>query len=64
MDDFRDFFPYCESCMYYSFYADTGDAYCTAAFDEDDIAVLLYRKKSVCPFYRGGNEYDIVKKQL
>ena len=62
---FEDFaFPECENCLYNSYDDEAGENYCTAAVDEDDLARMSYKKSKACPFYRGGNEYSIVRKQI
>lgn len=53
----------CDTCMYYEYDDDYEGYVCTMSFDEDETA----RLKSTtyhCPYYRGGDEYTIVKKQI
>ena len=57
-------YPECEDCVYNSWDEDAGDSFCTAAVDEDDLARMSYRKSSRCHFYKGGDEYMIVRKQI
>ncbi len=53
----------CESCMNY-YYDEQDDMYeCVMNFDEDDFERLGYGKKQ-CPYYRFGDEYSIVRKQI
>ena len=63
MEDKNGFFERCEECMYY-FFGDGEEDGCTAPLDEDDIAGMYGRGRSRCPFFRGGDEYQIVKKQI
>lgn len=58
------FFERCEDCVYYVFDdGQEGDS-CTAPLDEDDIADMYGRGRTHCPFFRGGDEYQIVRKQI
>lgn len=57
----------CENCMY-SEYDEMIEQYiCSYEFviDEDDFARMNYinRNNNICPYFRMGNEYTIVKKQ-
>lgn len=52
----------CESCAYYMYDEEYDEYLCTADLDEDDIYRLSIGQKG-CPFYRGGDEYSIVRKQ-
>lgn len=57
------FYGRCEECVYYVFGDETEEEGCTAPLDEDEIAGMLGRNGGRCPFFRGGDEYLIVKKQ-
>lgn len=53
----------CETCMNY-YYDEEDDMYeCVMCFDEDDFERASFSKKT-CPYYRFGDEYTIVKKQI
>ena len=55
----------CEDCMYYEYDYDYEEYYCTqSCLDEDDIARMAQDSHYHCPYYREGNEYTIVKKQI
>ena len=55
----------CEDCMYYEYDEEYEDYYCSqSCLDEDDLAKMAEDSRFVCPFYRVGNEYTIVKKQI
>lgn len=55
----------CEDCMYYDFDYDMEEYYCSqSCFDEDDLAKLSMDPHYQCPYYRQGNEYTIVNKQI
>ncbi len=57
----------CKDCMYLVYDEEMKDYVCeaTVAMDEDDYYDSYYgsgyRKK--CPYYKVGDEYDLVKKQ-
>lgn len=40
-----------------------NETYCGIAMDEDEYIRFIQSKYRVCPYYRPGTEYDIVKKQ-
>ncbi|MBR5967679.1 MAG: hypothetical protein IK001_03670 [Lachnospiraceae bacterium] len=55
----------CDDCMYYEYDEEYEEYYCAQAnFDEDDCARMAEDPHYTCPFYRRGNEYTIVKKQI
>lgn len=54
----------CESCAYY-IYDEEYDAYiCDAAMDEDDYVQMRMEPHFACPYYRNGDEYRVVRKQI
>lgn len=57
-------YPECEKCVYNEFDDEAGESFCNAAADEDEIARMSYRKSKACPFFKGGDEYMIVRKQI
>ncbi len=55
----------CENCMYYEYDYDYEEYCCTqSCLDEDDVAKLALDSRYVCPYYREGDEYTIVRKQI
>ena len=52
----------CESCVYYEYDEEFDDYYCSVDMDEDDYARSLQYQQ--CPFWRDGDEYKVVRKQL
>ena len=54
----------CDYCMYYEYDEDYECYTCGKDLDEDDMAHFLSGRSFECPFFRNGNEYAIVKKQL
>lgn len=58
----------CENCMYAEYDYIIEQYMCTIDFiiDEDDFARISYNKTSnnYCPYYKIGDEYTIVHKQI
>lgn len=54
----------CETCAYYAYDEIYDDYYCTVDMDEDDYARLMQGHYRQCPFWRDGDEYKTVRKQL
>ncbi len=54
----------CDSCAYLV-YDEEWEAYvCDACPDEDEMARLLSGNARGCPYYRNGDEYKIVRRQI
>lgn len=54
----------CESCAYYT-YDDEYEYYvCECNLDEDEMSAFLRGVEFACPYYRVGDEYLIVRKQM
>lgn len=54
----------CEECMNYS-YDDEYECYtCLMDLDEDEWYRFVSEKFKDCPYFRRGDEYTIVKKQI
>lgn len=54
----------CESCALFYYDEDYDDYVCSADMDEDDYGRLVASERSVCPYYRDGDEYKIVRHQI
>ncbi len=54
----------CDDCMNYEYDDDSECYVCVMDLDEDDMVRFLTGQTFQCPFYRCGNEYAIVKKQM
>ncbi|MCR5250287.1 MAG: DUF6472 family protein [Lachnospiraceae bacterium] len=56
----------CEQCMYLEYDEEFDDYVCVKenGMDEDDMYRLLSREEQQCPFFRAGDEYQIVKHQM
>ena len=54
----------CEECINY-FYDDDAECYtCAIDLDEDEMFLFMRGSFSACPYYRGGDDYTIVLKQI
>ena len=54
----------CESCAYYTYDEEYDYYVCESDLDEDEMAAFLRGVDFACPFYRPGDEYLIVRKQM
>lgn len=54
----------CETCMYYEYDEDYESYLCGVDLDEDEYMRLVGDRSYQCPYYRLGDEYAIVKKQM
>ena len=54
----------CESCAYYTYDEEYEYYVCEANLDEDEMSAFLRGTEFSCPFYRFGDEYAIVRKQM
>ncbi len=53
----------CERCAYFAYDEDYDDSICEADMDEDDYARLI-SSRGACPFFRDGDEYKVVRRQM
>ena len=54
----------CDYCMYYG-YDDDYECYtCEKDLDEDEMAHFMRSDKWDCPYFKFGDEYTVVKKQM
>ncbi len=54
----------CESCAYYTWDEEYEYYVCEADLDEDEMYAFLASREFACPFYRLGDEYAVVRKQM
>ena len=54
----------CEDCVYYEYDPEADTNYCEADLDEDEMARFMEDRFYDCPYYRLGDEYMIVRKQM
>lgn len=53
----------CENCWYYDYDEELDEYHCFQYLDEDELARLLQNSKLRCPYFRGGDEYSVAKRQ-
>ena len=54
----------CESCTYYIYDEDYESYVCDKNMDEDEYIRLMTDRHFQWPFYRNGDEYAVVRKQM
>ena len=54
----------CDYCLYYEYDEDYECYTCSKDLDEDEMVHFLQGKTFACPFFRNGDEYLIVRKQM
>lgn len=54
----------CDTCVYYEYDEEYEDYGCTISFDEDEMAHMMQDSHYECPYYKFGDEYVIVRKQM
>lgn len=53
----------CETCANYSYDDEDEEYYCDVQMDEDEFSRVMLSQRKACPFYRNGDEYEVVKHQ-
>ena len=54
----------CEYCVNYEEDPESGESICSIDLDEDEQYCFLTHRTANCPFFRMGDEYTIVHKQI
>jgi hypothetical protein len=54
----------CEQCFYNIYDEVYESTMCQINLDEDEFARLSYNGRYTCPYFRFGDDYSIVKKQI
>ena len=54
----------CVTCVYYVYDEEYGQYVCDIDMDEDEYIRLLSDSHYSCPYYRNGDDYRIVRKQM
>lgn len=54
----------CETCANYFYDEELEEYMCDVNMDEDDLMRFLSNKRESCPYYRNGDEYRIVRRQM
>ena len=52
----------CESCVFYLYDEEYDEYVCIANIDEDEYYRVMSNRR--CPYFRFGDDYTIVKKQM
>lgn len=53
----------CADCWNYDYDEEEDEYYCAVDMDEDEYYRWLTRPQNDCPYFRGGDEYTIARKQ-
>lgn len=54
----------CLTCAYYAYDEDYEEYVCDVQMDEDDYYRIMQGSSKSCPYYRNGDEYAVVRKQI
>ena len=54
----------CENCAFYAWDEDYECYICEMDLDEDEMVRFLHDTYYDCPYYRNGDEYAVVRKQI
>lgn len=54
----------CDTCMYFAYDEELEYYVCGVDLDEDEMMRFLQGKTASCPYYRAGDEYAVVRKQM
>lgn len=54
----------CGTCTYYVYDDEYEEYVCDISMDEDEYIRLISDKHYECPYYRNGDDYRIVRKQM
>ncbi len=54
----------CDSCMYYTYDEEYECYVCMMDLDEDELYRFVTGSFQDCPYYRGGDDYTIVRHQM
>lgn len=54
----------CETCTYFTYDEDYECYVCDIDMDEDEYVRLMSDDRYSCPYYRNGDEYLVVRKQM
>lgn len=54
----------CDTCAYLIYDEAYEEYVCDVSLDEDDVSRLMSDSHYSCPFYKYGDEYSVVRKQM
>lgn len=55
---------HCTTCTYYTYDEEYGEYVCDVSMDEDDYMRMISDRHYQCLYYRNGDDYRIVRKQM
>ena len=54
----------CDYCAYNEYDENDEEYYCSVNMDEDDFARFTQSDYKNCPYFKNGDEYAVVRKQM
>ena len=54
----------CSTCAFFSYDEEYEEYFCDCRMDEDDFYRISQGNYKTCPYYRNGDEYLVVRKQI
>lgn len=54
----------CDFCAYNEYDDEDECYYCSVNMDEDDLARFIQSSYKNCPYYKSGDEYQVVRHQM
>ena len=54
----------CDTCANLVYDDEEEEYFCDVELDEDELVRLYTNKHESCPYYRNGDEYRVVRKQM
>lgn len=54
----------CDTCANFVYDDEEEEYFCDIEMDEDELVRLYTNKYESCPYYRNGDEYRVVRKQM
>ena len=54
----------CDFCAYNEYDEEDECYYCSVNMDEDDMARFMQSSYKSCPYYKSGDEYQVVRHQM
>ncbi len=54
----------CDTCAYFVYDEEYEEYICDVDMDEDEWAAAMGRCRESCPYYRSGDEYQVVRHQM
>ena len=54
----------CDTCANLIYDDEEEEYFCDIEMDEDELVRLYTNKHESCPYYRNGDEYRVVRKQM